>query len=866
MEPITKISLPVDSYISLIQNRIKQVSNLIITADPGTGKTTRIPPALLSSTEEKVLVLVPRRIAATSAAARIATENNWLLGEQVGYHVRFDRKFNNNTRLIFVTEAMLINYLRNDSDLKGISCVILDEFHERHVSTDVGVSLLYELQMLTRPDLKIIIMSATLDTSALKKYLVNCEHLHIEAKHHPVEIIYDKKSLLLRCNHLWFERMENIIRQATNQSVEGDILVFCPGVKEIENLKKNLIEKKFLDHYDIFLLHGGLGIQEQQSILANQSHRPAIILSTNVAESSLTLPRVKTVVDSGLVRQANWRPQTGFSSLETQIISKASGTQRAGRSARLGPGKVFRAWTRHDEMGMSEFEVPEVSRVDLVELIFDLCCLGIKNPEAFSWYQIPPQTHILLAIQFLVDFKIIQKDNYDNLHLTKLGEEIQQFAIHPRIAILLRNALEASQPELGAKIAALLSDGLRHKNTLIESISLWPPNDRIQLNYKKILGAISKQKTNLTFKQMNARHSNSHNILDKKISEGDSLCIETQISEIVFSAFHDRLCRRRRMDSENSDLSAKMCDGQGVSLPFNSPSKNSEYFLAIDLRYDEQQKQAIVSLSLDLDTVWLLNKIQDTCTKQSQIEWNQKSEKFQIVSGLYYNKILIGQEERRPLTSEDVDKNIASIANELFHIFKDDLQKNPSRYKNYFELFDRLAYFYFFKHKKQFTMSQEEPFPFLKSQDYTDIFLDICMRCLNLDKLAEFDFSKFVLNSQSIISFSHELMKACPTKWLAPSNREYQINYSHEQGAFVEIRLQEVFGLQANPIIGDQKLTLVLLGPNYRPVQVTRDIRNFWLTTYNEVRKELRTRYPKHSWPEDPLIAPAVAKGKSTKS
>ncbi|RYZ99538.1 MAG: ATP-dependent RNA helicase, partial [Proteobacteria bacterium] len=360
-----KPTLPIDAALPKLLDKIRRESALVVSAAPGAGKTTRLPPAILDSVAGAVWVLEPRRIAAIAAAGRIAEENGWKLGEEVGYQVRFENRSGPKTRLLFLTEALLLRKLLRDPELAGVACVVLDEFHERSLHVDLALGALRELQELSRPDLKIVVMSATLNAGPLSAYLNDAAVEEVPGKIFPLEIKYEAKAQLLRTGPEFTERMAKLIQRALSENKEGDVLCFLPGRGEIERLRGELSAFAESRQIALHVLHGSLDLAEQRATLRPDPSRRKIILSTNVAESSLTVEGVRIVVDSGLARISQIHPRTGFESLDLVRISKASGIQRAGRAARRGPGVVYRAWMAYDELSMKDFEPAEISRSDL---------------------------------------------------------------------------------------------------------------------------------------------------------------------------------------------------------------------------------------------------------------------------------------------------------------------------------------------------------------------------------------------------------------------------------------------------------------------------------------------------------------------
>jgi ATP-dependent helicase HrpB len=827
-------SVPIDEFLIEACQLLRTNSSLILTAEPGAGKTTRLPPALLAHMPKKILVLEPRRIAAVSASARIAEENAWTLGgPEVGYQVRFDNKTSKDTRLIFLTEALLVRKMLVEPELKDVSCVILDEFHERSLHTDVAIALLKELQELSRPDLKIVVMSATLETTRLASYLQTKAVLKVPGKTFPLETHFENKALLLRTGPEFTDRISALTLTALYQQKAGDILVFLPGRGEIERLGERL-RAKLQETVAIVGLHGSLSLEEQRRALLPQNGKRKIILSTNVAESSLTVQGVQTVVDSGLARVNQIHPKTGFESLDLQRVSKASATQRAGRAARTGPGAVYRAWSPHDELSMKDFETPEIFRSELSETVLLLAALGLRKPEQVSWFESPNGAALKTAVQFLQSIGATTLDGA----LTPLGARMRRLPLHPRLAKLLLMSEDQGLTELGAELATLLSERAPaatnahgQENDLQDAWELWrrdPSRFRpLEKTKQQLLQTLTDTKKNRepTFADW--------------------------VPEILLQIYPDRLCRRRRPQ----DPQGKMVGGRGVKLHPSSSVKQSEYFLALDLVEGSSSSETTVHQAVGLPLALIEKEIFPRALKAPRIEWNEDNQQFQFVQSLAWNGLEIGAETRRPAKPEEIKDQLSKLASDRWN---DLLQENEA--------------LQFWVRRLEFLMRldpslesrPQSPIPGLREDKFHEALEMACYGESSLKAVAAKDLVQSFENALPAATRGR-LEKDCPSSWIVPSGSRMKIQYSQEQGPFCEVRLQELFGLKEGPTVAGQKLTLFLLGPNYRPVQVTRDLSSFWRNGYGEVRKELKSRYPKHSWPENPLEAMPVAKGRSVK-
>lgn len=817
-----KVTLPIDALLPQFAQILAKHSSVILSAAPGAGKTTRVPPAILKLTDKEVWVLEPRRIAAISAAQRIAEENNLSLGKEVGYQVRFENKSSRDTRLLFLTEALLLRKLLQDPELSRVGCVVLDEFHERSLHVDLALGALRELQQLARPDLKIVVMSATLDAQPLSAYLGDAPIVDVPGKIFPLTIRQEEKSQLLQTNFDFIERMRRLIGRALSENSEGDLLCFLPGRGEIERLR-NALAENLSDAFAIFTLHGQLNLQEQRQALMPMVGRRKIILATNVAESSLTVEGVRIVVDSGLCRLQQQHPRTGFESLDLVRISKASATQRAGRAARQGPGIVYRAWTPHDEISMGAFEAPEIQRVDLAEALLLLGALGV-TPQSFSWFQAPPPRALEQAQKFLQALGALDPQS----RLTELGQRLRQFPVHPRLAKLLLIGKQQGIPFFAADLAALLSEA---KSSTRNSANSGRENDLLA-RWEEW----QRSSNNPRYRQLNRAAEQLRDLVEGTGQE--KILTDLVIEELLLETYPDRLCRRRRAGADE----AKMAGGRGVKLHPDSSVKQSEYFLAIELAEGRDASQALVFQAVGISDALVQQRVSAKALPTLRIEYLE--EKFWAIESREWNGLSIGQEHRRPALPEEVKDNLVAVACD-----------------RWLQILERNEAMGAWVSRLEFLHERQNKWPLLSPEQIRE---GLEMACFGENSLARVEAKDLVPYFESLLAEDHlaALQRECPASWVVPSGNRFRIRYTKEQGPQVEVRLQELFGLQKAPLIAQQALTLILLAPNFRPVQVTRDLESFWKNAYPEVRKEMRSRYPKHSWPEDPLTALPQAKGR----
>lgn len=824
------IALPIDSQLPAIAQALREKKNLVLSAAPGAGKTTRLPPQLLQLTDKKVLVLEPRRIAAVGAALRISEEQNWQLGQEVGYQIRFDSKVSEGTRLIFLTEALLNRKLIADPILKDVGMVVLDEFHERSQHVDLALGLLKELQELERPDLQIVVMSATLQAEPIAQFLGDCSTVQVPGQSYPLDIQYIPTAQKLRTGP---EFIELVCKQAKNISLSlggsEHLLVFLPGLGEIERCSEALNSWSHENKVRLFKMHGNLSLEEQREVLKPTTEKK-IIFSTNVAESSITIDGVTAVLDSGLQRRSSINPKTGFPSLDLTRISKSSAIQRSGRAARQKPGKCLRLFSKMDELSMTDQEQPEILRTDLSEALLFLAHQGISDFQNFAWFEIPPLEVLQRAERHLICLGALNGEK----KLTALGRKLISLPLPPRLGKLLLEATQLGQLQLGADLAALLleRDILRGQDRQVHlecdlalrlevyraSPPRFPSVERASQQLQRLLGKIETRR-------------------DFDFSS---------LQKILLATFSDQLCRRRKLD----DSRGLMMGGRGVVLDSHSQVRQSEFFVALSLMEGLSASETRVGLASGFCSEAILAHFQKQITDRSWVEFDQDTQKVLKKNSRVLTLPLIGDlalenERTSPASKEDSQQHLPEIAAKALPLIK---EKNKGL-KQWLERFE------FFK--KYFPQGTE-----ISEETWKEIMTEACYGENSLTNLFSKDFVYFVESKldPSVLTKFH---KGCPISFTVPSGSQIPVNYSGSNPS-LEVRLQEIFGWNQTPEIMEKTvpLTLTLLGPNYRPVQVTQDLASFWKTAYVEVKKEMKSRYPKHSWPDDPLTAIPQAKGR----
>ena len=588
------MSLPIDDLLPAIIDSLRVCPNLVIEAPPGAGKTTRVPSALLGLVEGQVLVLEPRRLAARLAARRVAQERGEQVGATIGYQVRFEEVAGARTRLRFLTEGILTRRLISDPRLAGVDVVVLDEFHERHLESDVALALLRRLQSKGRPDLRLIVMSATLDAGPVAGYLGNCPILRSKGRLFDLSVTHQPYSALPLEKQV-AGAVENLIAEKRT----GDILVFLPGAAEIRRGARECEALAARHELLVLPLHGDLPPSEQDRAVSRGPHRK-VILSTNVAESSITIEGVTAVIDSGLARIANDSPWTGLPMLAIRRISKASATQRAGRAARTAPGRVLRLYTLEDFQRRPDHDAPEITRRELSELCLHLRAMGIVHPLELTWLEPPPGAAILRAEELLE-------------RLGATGEEarrLSRYPLHPRLARLVIEAVERGAGEDGCAAAALLSSGARAESCDLLRLVDSPMDFRSKQHFEQIRRIIRPPKQR--------KHD------------------PNALQFAMLAAFPDRVARRPK------DHQLLLASGGSAKLACDA---QADFLVAADIEDRSEHALPLVRLYCAIQPDWLVDLFPTRVRERSGVEWNRSAERVEEVSALLYDDLVI-QETR----------------------------------------------------------------------------------------------------------------------------------------------------------------------------------------------------------------------------
>lgn len=849
-------TLPIDEVLPQVIAALREHSSIVLRAPTGTGKTTRVPPALLDSGllgTQRVIVLEPRRVAARAAARRMAFERGGQLGEEVGYQVRFERKWCERTRILVVTEGTLVRMLQDDPFLDSVGAVVFDEFHERSLDTDLSLGMVRRVQQTVRPDLKMVVMSATLGVEAVSAFLGNAPIVASEGRLFPVEISYETRSdnvrLSVAATHAvercmsWQTRLESDARR-----VGHDLLVFLPGQREIREAAREL--EPLAREYDLLVmpLYGELSPEQQDAALQRQTKRK-IVLATNVAETSVTVDGIAVVIDTGLSRQLRFDPNVGLDRLELLPISRASAEQRAGRAGRQQPGLCIRLWSEASHRARPEQTAPEIQRVDLAGSVLQLKAWGENDVLAIPWFE-PPRTESIAHAE-----SVLQRLSAIDLHgnVTDLGATLAKLPVHPRLGRLLIEGTRLGQTERAALAAALLSErdpfeshtshmphtAASQSDVLdrVEALEEFERTGREATAHGRLNRGAAQFVVQTKEQLLRLVRSSAFRRPDSSPPEGGTTNDEALLRALLV-AFPDRLAKRR----EASSPRAVMVGGRGVKLAPGSRVTQSDLFLCLDV--EGSGSEAIVRSASAVDRSWLPDEL---LTVGTDVFFDEPSGRVQARRRVTWDDLIL---EESPAPLPDDDSVARMLAEAATTHWGDVRPKDDSPAARFLARVRCLR----------------EWLPELNLAAFDDAQLQSLLPslCLERRSLADLRNAPWVETIQATLTPTQwqAVEREAPTHWTVPSGSRIALEYEPGRSPILSVRIQEVFGLRETPRIarGRVPVLLHLLAPNYRPQQVTDDLPSFWANAYPIIRGELRRRYPRHPWPDDPLTAAAIRK------
>ncbi len=830
-------SLPIHDVLPALCEALASSQTAVLSAPPGSGKTTVAPLILLQQPwlqGQTIFMLEPRRLAVRASAARMAELLGEEVGQRVGYRVRFDSQISKQTRIEVVTEGILTRRLQQDPELEGVGLVIFDEFHERNLHADLGLALCLDIIQGLRDDLRLLVMSATLDTAALSALLGDAPVLLGDGRSFPIEIQYLDEAPKKRM----VEATAKAVRHAASEQ-QGDILVFLPGVGEIRRVNDLLCNS--MPGVEICPLYGDLPQTAQNRAIHPHPQRyRRVVLATAIAETSLTIEGITTVVDAGWSRRPKFDPNTGLTRLETIRVSRAAADQRAGRAGRLAPGVCYRLWS--STAVLQAHTSPEIMDADMASLALELAQWGVTDPTQLNWLDSPPAGAYAQAQDLLKRLAALDERG----RITATGRRMTAIAAHPRLAHMLLQADAVGQGALASDLAALLSE----RDLIPRTMGQIQPVDieqRLQLLHcwrkqgaKAVMRAGGDANACKRVEQVSRHHRQSLNTKERSTLDGLS------IGALLVNAYPDRIAQLRPASSGSYLLSS----GRGAALPEGDILSGCEYLVAAQLDAGSSEGRIFLAVPVALSDVKAEQKSQ--IKTAATVRWSSREKAVTCRTEEQLGALTLA---RRPIKSADPDRVCSAMLDGIKQMGIGVLPWSDALRSWQLRLLSLRCW------------QPEKGWPDVSDQALTETmeewlspWLASISRKSHLQRLD----LQAILSSTLEWERQQALKQGAPISIQVPSGSQKRLIYQPCGSPILAVRLQEMFGLADTPRVcwGEVPVVLHLLSPAQRPIQVTQDLRGFWERTYTEVKKELKGRYPKHHWPDDPWHAKPTARAK----
>jgi ATP-dependent helicase HrpB len=874
--------LPIYEIENEIVARLRQNRRLILQAPTGSGKSTQVPQILLKHgflKDGQVVVLQPRRLAARLLATRVARERNSELGSEVGYQVRFERVASDATKIRYVTEGVLLRQMLQSPTLPGIQAIILDEFHERHLYGDITLARALELQEKTRPDLLIIVMSATLQAGMLENYLQPCQLLSSQGRTFPVEVEYLPQRTPSDDTQVW-ELAADAFEKHVQAGETGDVLVFMPGSFEIQQTIEAIRQRGASKGYLLLPLHGELQPRDQDAAVANYD-RPKVVVSTNVAETSLTIEGVHLVIDSGQARIPRYDPNRGINTLLVEKISRASADQRMGRAGRTAPGRCFRLWSTQDHWERPEHELPEVKRLDLAEVALTLKAAGVEDLRQFRWLEAPSEASLAHAEELLTDLGALHAvagtsatpqakpastseavapaapqstpapQQAGPSVITEIGRRMLAFPVHPRYARMLLAAKDHGCVYQACLIAALTQGRellLRKAGKAVDELRDDLFGHRAASDFWIWMRAWNYASKN-DFREDACRKAGIHAqtarqvgpLLEQflRIAKNEGLPVEQRevadeaVQKCLLIGFSDRVARRL----DEGTLRCELVHGRRGNLARESVVQQSPLLTVAEVREVEGADKTlttVLSLATAIQADWLREFFPEDLKTESKVYFDPTTRRVTAEEQVRFRDLTVSSKRIEPPPAEDAARLLAQEV----------VQK-------------RLTLRNWDEHVEQWILRlnllsrwcPELGLSPLSDEDRHHLIEQICQGGVSYKDIKDREVKPVILSWLS--REQQELLdKHAPERFTFSNGRTPKIHYPSDGQPYIESRIQELFGTKTTPKIASGKVTLVvhILAPNMRPVQITQDLLSFWREQYPKVKKELQRKYPKHEW------------------
>jgi ATP-dependent helicase HrpB len=835
--------LPVTEALPQLRDALRTQRNVVLQAPPGAGKSTLVPLALLDEAwlkNSKIVMLEPRRLAARAVATRMSQLLGEQVGRTVGYRTRLDSKVGRDTRIEVVTEGILTRWLQRDAALEGIALVIFDEFHERSLQADLGLALALDAQQTLREDLKLLIMSATLDGQSVARLLSDAPVVTSVGRMYPVTTHYRERATTTR-HRFAEEDVASISASAILRALEqdpGDVLAFLPGQGEIRRAQRFLEENSLPRGVHVLPLYGELSAEQQDAaIRPSEPGRRKIVLATNIAETSLTIEGVRIVVDGGLARRSRFDPATAMNRLELVRISKASADQRRGRAGRLDAGVCYRLWCESEHNALPVQTPAEIIESDLAPLALELANWGVNDPMSLRWLDPPPAASFAQARDLLESLEVFDAHGRINAH----GRVLARIGTHPRLAHMIVRGAEMGLGATALRVAALLGE----RDLLRASGADFDVDFRVRLDALRE----GRAPGGMTL---------DHAARQRAMKAADLLARQTELAKGPARESHDsdeagRLLALAYPDrigmSRGEGGRYLLSGGRGARLMGAQRIAQSEFIVVAEI--DAGDREAMIRLAAPISRATIEDDFATHIQTRDRVEWDSRERAVAMQRERWLGALNL---ESRRLNQADPANVAAALISGIRELGLSALPWTPQSRA----LQSRMQFVHRLDEKSSWPDVSDRNL-LATLEQWLAPWLDGMSRRVHLDRL------DLLQALQALLDWNQQqrLNELAPTHLEVPSGSRIPIDYSVE-APIVSVRLQEVFGLHDTPRVGGGKvpLTLQLLSPAHRPVQVTRDLVSFWARGYVDVKKELKGRYPKHSWPDDPTTAQATARAK----
>lgn len=843
---MARTDLPIFELETAIVDALRAQSRLVLQAPTGSGKSTQVPQILLDHGllgDGQVVVLQPRRLAARMLAARVAHERNVRLGDEVGYQIRFENATTKATRIRFVTEGILLRQLLDDPELRHVSAILFDEFHERHLYGDITLARALQLQEKSRPHLKIVVMSATLDAANVEQYLEPCRLLTSSGRTHPVAMEYLEKPVQTDRYPIWDLAADELTNIAPRS--EGDALIFMPGKYEIGRTIAAIRASRVSDQFVALPLHGELQPNEQDAALAHYGKRKAIV-ATNVAETSLTIDGVRVVIDAGLARIARYDARRGINTLLIENISRASADQRAGRAGRTAPGKCIRLWTEREHLERPAQELPEVRRLDLAEVVLTLKASGVEDVAGFHWFEPPDPRALERAEQLLLDLGAVS-----GKAITPLGRQMLAFPVHPRYARMFLAAQEYGCVRAIALIAAL---------TQGRSLLRRPEGKQMREDRDDLFGGETESDL---FVLMRAFRFAQKNQFDPRrcsrlgvnapaareaeqlaeqfvaIARSEGLNVDAEeakteaIQRCVLAGFPDEVAMR--LDA--GTLRCAIVHGRKGVLARESAVQDAKLLVASEVREIEtsdKERTVLLTLATRIEEEWLRELFPEAFREETLVEFDAVQRRVVSRTLTRFHDLPLRNE---PSLDAPREAAAALLAREIAHGTLV-LKKWDHDVDQWIERLNCVAEWF-----------PEYEFPRIGEAEKLSLLEQICLGATSYKEVKE---RRVWPTVKAWLSDTQQsaLEQLAPERLKLPTGRMPKITYRAGAPPTLSARIQQLYGVEHNLAIGGGRvlLRIEVLAPNHRPIQITDDLTRFWRETYPKIKKELQRKYPKHEW------------------